>query len=183
VNVDWVHGPDRLREALNANLPADLVVAGIELAGERFHPRFDATSRCYRYNVYCQPIRDPLRDRTAWRIWPPVEGTALSRAAQVFLGQHDFGAFGSAPRKGGATERTVTISSWAGADKDWQFDVAADGFLYRMVRRIVFVQVAVAHARCPEEAALAALTTGRRSAELPAGLAPACGLTLVGVDY
>ena len=64
----------------------------------------------------------------------------------------------------------------------WQFDVAADAFLYRMVRRLVFVQVAVAQGRCLRDAVLRALDRGV-AGELPAGLAPAHGLELMQVDY
>jgi tRNA pseudouridine38-40 synthase len=183
VDLDWGHGEDRLRDALNSNLAADVVVAGIEVASGGFHPRFDAASRRYQYRVYCQATRDPLRDRMAWRVWPPVTFDTLSRAAHVFLGRHDFGAFGSAPRKDGGTTRTVTTSRWTGSDAEWKFEVAANGFLYRMVRRMVFVQIAVAQARCDEGSVVLALASGKRPPDLPAGLAPPGGLTLVGVDY
>ncbi|MDO8755257.1 MAG: hypothetical protein Q7J80_15275, partial [Anaerolineales bacterium] len=62
----------------------------------------------------------------------------------------------------------------------WQFEVRADAFLYRMVRRLVFVQVAVAQGRCPLEKIRHALS---KQGNLLAGLAPAHGLTLVEVSY
>jgi tRNA pseudouridine38-40 synthase len=65
-------------------------------------------------------------------------------------------------------------------DGEWQFEVRADAFLYRMVRRLVFVQVAVAQGRCSVEKVQQALL---KHEELLAGLAPARGLTLVEVTY
>jgi tRNA U38,U39,U40 pseudouridine synthase TruA len=73
------------------------------------------------------------------------------------------------------------------SEDEWHFEVQADAFLYRMVRRLVFVQVAVAQgkvsaeiiARSFAEQALAE----KRGEKLLAGLAPACGLTLVEVTY
>jgi tRNA pseudouridine38-40 synthase len=182
-DLDWAHGTDRLRRALNARLPLDLAVKAVEVAGEGFHPRFDAKTRRYRYQVYCEPDRDPLRDRCFWRLWPPVPLRLLSSAAKVFLGRHDFAAFGSAPRKNGVTIRTVTASKWSGSNEEMHFDVAADGFLYRMVRRMIFLQVAVARGLCSEESIVVALATAARRPDLPAGLAPAAGLILSGVDY
>jgi tRNA pseudouridine38-40 synthase len=75
----------------------------------------------------------------------------------------------------------------AGEAKDeWHFEVRADAFLYRMVRRLVFVQVAVAQGKVSAEAIADALANpvpvGMRT-EIPAGLAPAHGLTLVEVTY
>lgn len=183
LDLEWAHSPDELRDALNAKLPWDVAVKSAEVTDDRFHPRFDASSRRYRYRVRFDPIRDPMQDRLAWRIWPPLSGGSLSQTAACFIGRHDFGAFGSPSRKGGDTVRTVTISAWTHADGEWRFEVAADGFLYRMVRRLVFLQVAVAQGRCSAEIVANALERGQSGADMPAGLAPANGLVLVGVDY
>lgn len=184
-DIEWPHGPDALRDALNARLPFELVVRHAEQADARFHPRFDARSRRYRYKLFCQHVRDPLRERFAWRVWPEFDPALLQQTALLFLGRHDFGAFGSAPGNKGGTERTVVLSEWHPGETggNWQFDVAADAFLYRMVRRLVFVQVAVAQGRCSREAVLKALDHGSAISGLPAGLAPAHGLELMQVDY
>lgn len=184
-DLDWAHGPAALREALNARLPFELVVRDAELADGRFHPRFDATSRSYRYTLFCQHVRDPLVERFAWRVWPRFDPEALLEIAAVFRGRHDFAAFGSAPVKQAGTVRTVTEARWRPMDSSsrWQFDVSADAFLYRMVRRMVYLQVAVAQGRCSKVALARALERGVGSRELPSGLAPAHGLELVQVDY
>ncbi len=49
-----------------------------------FHPRFDATSRCYRYRLFCQPLRNPIRERFAWRVWPAINGELLARCSNAF---------------------------------------------------------------------------------------------------
>lgn len=182
-DLDWSHGVDALRDALNARLPADLAVLAIELVPVEFHPRYDARTRCYRYRTYFQPVRDPLRESFAWRIWPPVQVGELLEIAGVFLGQHDFGAFGSAPRPEGSTVRTVTLSKWRQFGDECHFEVEADAFLYRMVRRLVWVQLAVAHGACSREVVARALRSARSRTDLPAGLAPAHGLTLMQVTY
>jgi tRNA pseudouridine38-40 synthase len=183
LDFEWAHSADELRDALNAKLPWDVAVKSAEIAHDRFHPRFDSSSRRYRYQVRCHEVRDPIQDRLAWRIWPALPEASLSATACCFLGRHDFGAFGSAPRKGGGTIRTVTVSQWTHAGQEWRFEVAADGFLYRMVRRLVFIQVAVAQGRCTKESVASALERGQSGADMPAGLAPANGLILDGVDY
>jgi tRNA pseudouridine38-40 synthase len=180
---EWTHPAERLLQALNAKLPADLAVRKIKPAGADFHPRFDALSRSYRYRLFCEPIRDPLRERSAWRLTPSLDGGALDQTAQVFLGTHDFAAFGSATSERGTTTRTVTNSEWRKKPNgEWQFEVRADAFLYRMVRRLVFIQAAAAQGRCLLEDIRNALKTGQGS-KLPAGLAPAHGLCLMDVEY
>jgi tRNA pseudouridine38-40 synthase len=110
-----------------------------------------------------------------------VDEDALRQNASIFLGKHDFAAIGSRTTPKGTTVRTVTKAEWKKMpDGEWQFEVRADAFLYRMVRRLVFVQVAVAQGRCSVEKVQHALS---EQGTLLAGLAPAHGLTLVKVSY
>jgi len=185
-DLDWEHTDGDFLRALNANLPADMAARDVCIAPADFHPRFDATSRCYRYRLFCVPVRDPLREKFAWRVWPEIEDNLLQKAAPLFVGQHDFASYGTPPRAGSSTVRTVMNSSWRQVDDEWHYEVQANAFLYRMVRRLVFVQVAVAQGKISMEAVAGSLTgqaEGQERSELPAGLAPAHGLTLVQVTY
>ena len=180
-DFEWAHSADKLLWALNADLPSDLVIRSLRPASADFHPRFDAASREYRYRVFFEPIRDPLREKFLWRTWPAVDGDALKRNASIFLGTHDFAAIGSRTTPKGTTVRTLTKAEWKKMpDGEWQFEVRADAFLYRMVRRLVFVQVSVAQGKCSVEKVQHALS---KQGKLLAGLAPAKGLTLVEVTY
>jgi len=185
-DFDWTHGLPKLQAALNAHLPHDMAVRAVEMAADDFHPRFDATSRRYCYRLFCGGVRDPLRERYAWRVWPPV--VDLGSLAEVWRGKHDFAAFGSPPHPGGSSVRTILSASWTNQADEWTFDIQADAFLYRMVRRLVYVQVAVGQGRLSREVLARALDSQPEvredaKAELPAGLAPARGLTLVEVRY
>src|SRR5262245_21324932 len=62
-DLHWSHTDSDLVRALNSALPVDMAIWSAEVADDTFHPRFDATSRRYRYRLFCQPIRDPLRER------------------------------------------------------------------------------------------------------------------------
>jgi tRNA pseudouridine38-40 synthase len=181
-DLNWSHAEEQLVRALNANLPEDLAVQAATLAGEGFHPRFDAVARRYVYRIFCQPTRNPVREKLAWRMWPAVEPDALQDAASLFLGTHDFAAFGSPTSRKGSTVRTVHAASWATSGDELRFEIQADAFLYRMVRRLVFIQAAVAQERCTLHA-LAAALENPSAGRLPAGLAPAHGLVLVEVTY
>jgi tRNA pseudouridine38-40 synthase len=190
-DLDWSHSDDDLIHALNAGLPADLAVHNAQMVYAKFHPRFDAIARRYRYKLFCQPLRDPVRERFAWRVWPQINSDSLANTAQLFLGTHDFSAFGSPTTRGGNTVRTVMKAEWLQVEQDeWRFEVKANAFLYRMVRRLVFVQVAIAQGKVSAEAISRSLvkqsSAGTRSetfTTVPSGLAPARGLTLVEVTY
>jgi len=188
VDLDWPHDVGDLQNALNARLPLDLVVRDIKPAQPDFHPRFSANSRRYLYSLFCEQARNPLRERYAWRVWPDIEPSLLVRATELFDGNHDFAAFGSATSPGGTTWRRIKSSEWRALDGVWQFEIEADAFLYHMVRRIAFAHVAVAQGRCTLDDLWAALSSSgpvhtMPASRVPAGLAPAHGLVLAHVTY
>ncbi|MGA2490453.1 MAG: tRNA pseudouridine(38-40) synthase TruA [Anaerolineales bacterium] len=185
-DLDWGYSLEKLRDALNAHLPRDMAVREVKAAADGFHPRFDATTRRYCYRLFCARVRDPLRERYAWRVWPAV--TDLRPLANIWLGKHDFAAFGTPPRSGESTIRTVVSARWLQQADEWTFEIQADAFLYRMVRRLVYVQVVVGQARLSAKMLASALDNRSDNwndvrIQIPAGLAPAHGLTLIEVCY
>lgn len=180
LDFEWAHGPEALRAALNAALPPDLAVRAAREVEPDFQPRFDAASRLYRYRLFSDSVRDPVRERFAWRVWPAVNGDLLQSVSPVFIGMHDFAAFGSPMKRGGSTVRRVSLSAWTESEGEWRYEVRADAFLYRMVRRLVFVQVMAAQGRLSAEQVRQAVED---QVKLPSGLAPAHGLSLIEVTY
>jgi tRNA pseudouridine38-40 synthase len=183
-DLEWRHSPDELRAALNAHLPAAVAASAVRCVAPDFHPRYAACSRRYCYRLYCQPVRQPLYERYAWRVWPAVQLEALQNLAQWLPGRHDFAAFGTPPRTGGSTWRTVLAANWQAVDPYLVFEVSAQAFLYHMVRHMVFAQVQVAQGILDPEAYQTALNPAPSGPSSPLqGLAPAQGLVLVEVCY
>lgn len=185
-DLNWGHDLDALQKALNANLPEDMAVREVCRVPDTFHPRFDAISRRYCYRLFCQAVRDPLRERYSWRVWPRISDP--SSLADIWLGRHEFSAFGSPTTPKGSTVRRVFSAGWKRKKDEWTFEIEADAFLYRMVRRLVFVQVAVVQGHAAVEDLKLALDDRcevREAAKkrIPAGLALPNGLTLVQVNY
>ncbi|MCJ7694876.1 MAG: tRNA pseudouridine(38-40) synthase TruA [Anaerolineaceae bacterium] len=179
-DLTWKHDTDTLVRAMNAFLPLDIAVQSAEIVNDEFHARYDALTRAYRYQLYCQTVRHPVKERFAWRIWPLPDMTVMNAAAQDLIGEHDFAAFGKAMKPGGPTVRLVHSSAWQATVDGMQFDIKANAFLYHMVRRIVYVLVHVGLGTLPKDIVKQGLETGSTGI---VRLAPAQGLTLVSVDY
>jgi tRNA pseudouridine38-40 synthase len=161
-----------LTRALNALLPADVALREMRRVPVGFHPRHAARYREYRYTVWNGP-RSPLRERFALGVRDPLDIAAMERAGSVFIGRHDFSAFGAAHRQ---PVRTV---HWVRVRRNGSLvtiDVAADAFLRQMVRRIVAALLEAGHGRTDEEAVAAALASGRPA--FNGATAPAKGLCL-----
>lgn len=179
-SLDWAHSLEDLQNALNYYLPAGIAVQSLAKVTPTFHPRYDAKARHYRYCCYAQPVRDPLREPLAWRIWPEAQVEWMNTAAQALVGIHDYKAFGSATSEGGSTVREVFSARWQADGDEYQFDIIANAFLYHMVRRITLVMVKIGQGEVPVQTVEDALMSG--SLDLT-GLAPAAGLVLQEVIY
>jgi tRNA pseudouridine38-40 synthase len=193
-DINWKHTPQDLQTALNSYLPSDVVARQVRHVCRSFHPRHDASWRKYLYRLYCQSVRDPMLEPYAWRVWPQVDFTNLQQAASFLTGTHDFAAFGTPPQAGGPTVRVVLDAGWKQEQPYFVFEITAQAFLYHMVRRLVFIQVAIAQGKLSidelHQALITRLDEPVREEQAPLspprlvhGLAPSQGLVLVEVHY
>ncbi|RPJ55113.1 MAG: tRNA pseudouridine(38-40) synthase TruA, partial [Dehalococcoidia bacterium] len=180
-DLAWRHPTEELHRAFNAGLPADIGCRGLKVVPADFHPRYSAIRRCYRYRLILSEWPDPLEERFALRVWPAPDETVMNAAAELIRGKRDFGAFGTAPRKGSHTVRTVLWAEWTQAEDRMDFRIEADAFLFRMVRIIVGTMLQTGSGRRPPEDWHLPLRTPPEAKAGPA--APAQGLCLVRVEY
>jgi tRNA pseudouridine38-40 synthase len=161
-----------LTEALNGLLSPDVAIRDVREAPARFHPRYAARYREYRYTVWNGP-RSPLRERTALGVRNRLDENAMGRAAAAFEGRHDFTPFGGADPRPIRTVHSVRVRR---SGDVITIDVRADAFLRGMVRRMVAILLSVGSGKIGEDAVATALR-GRAPA-LRGAAAPARGLCL-----
>ena len=182
--------PTRLRAALNAVLPADVVVVDVELRAAGFHARRDAVSRTYRYVVVGRADRAAVTRRHAWVVRGPFDVLAMRAAAAELVGAHDFAAFGRAPSPGGRTVRTVhgiTVDGVLVGGDGTSIDgvmitVRANAFLRGMMRGFASALVAVGQGRRTAEWVRELVNRPAGQAP-PVQPAPAHGLHQWSVEY
>lgn len=179
--ADWRHGRQDLKNALNANLPEDIVILQLKQVPATFHPRFDAQRRAYRYVIVNndQP-RSPNRRRHSWHVQRPLHISPMNQAAQRLVGRHDFATFGRPPQ-GENTVRTVFSAGWRQQGDELHFMIEANAFLQRMVRSLAGSLKLVGEGTWTGADFVAALAACDRAR---AGkTAPPQGLTLISVAY
>lgn len=176
--------PQRLFETVNQHLPMDLAVVSIETAEERFHARYRAQAKTYRYTVVDGPVGNPFLHGRAWRVAEQLDLERMQAAAESFIGRHDFSAFTSDRPKPNKERTVFSISvsrTHASVVSPVEILVCGDGFLWRQVRIMAAAIVAAgSNELSPTE--IEHILESRIRAQAPAP-APACGLTLVSVEY
>ena len=176
------HKPATLLRALNANLPEDVRVLRVEEAPAKFHARFSAKGKEYRYQIDYGTVADPFLRAYAWHHPWPLDLAAMRKAARLLKGRHDFSALSANPmRHVETTVRTITKVSVTKEGNLLTITVAADGFLYKMVRSIVGALVKVGEGRLTVEQLRDVIKAKKRTALVET--APAHGLFLWRVFY
>ncbi len=170
---------EQLPGALNARLASDISVRHAELVDDSFNARYSARTRHYAYRIRQALPRGAYQRQYAWGLNETLDVGAMQAAGERLTGTHDFAAFGRSPRPGGHTVRRVHEIKISSAG-DWiTIAVAADAFLYGMVRRIAGALVDVGRRKRTVDwidGLLAGSAHGLR-------LAPPQGLVQVGVEY
>lgn len=174
--------PAKLVRRLAKMLPTDVRVKDIEEAPAEFDARFSALRRHYEYRLTDDPWgAEPVVARTtaAWN--RPLNADLLDEAAATLLGLNDFAAF-CKRRDGATTVRDLQQFTWMRDDHGVLVaQVSADAFCWSMVRSLVGAIATVGEGRRSVAWCAGLLQQRTRSSEIP--VAPACGLTLIGVDY
>ncbi len=172
----------RLVGALNHFLPEDIAVLSCREVPVEFHARYSCTGKEYQYLIWNRKERDPFLRGRALHYWYPLDLGRLNRAAAFFLGAHDFTSFcAQDARRPGRMTRTVTKSEWSREGGLVRYCVAADGFLYHMVRIMVGTMLRIARGRMEPEDVARVLAAADRAAAGPT--APPQGLYLKQVWY
>ena len=172
---------ERLDMALNALLPNDVAVRDAAVAAGGFSARFNATERTYVYAVLEDRRPSPLLARRAYRVWRALDIAAMRDAASSLPGEHDFRSFCATLPEGGGTVRTVRRLEIERRGSLVRVEIAADGFLHRMVRTIVGTLVECGSGRRSPAVMGSLLAACDR--RLAGHTAPPDGLYLAGVRY
>jgi tRNA pseudouridine38-40 synthase len=169
----------RLATILNRRLPNDLKVLNAREVSARFHARFSAKSRVYRYSLYTGQHPSVWRIRYAWHLPRPLDCEAMQTALQAIMGEHDFRPFSVKIPTEQNTVRTLYRGLVVPTRDGVQIELEANGFLRGMVRLIVGDLTQVGSGALPVDALAERLRT-RQQATL---MAPPQGLCLIRVKY
>ena len=181
VVLDVAQTPDEIRDYLNRYLPDAIAVREVKEAAPRFHARYNALGKTYRYTCHTGAVK-PVFDRryvTLLDYDPDVEKMRL--AAAYLLGENDFASFCGNPRMKKSTVRLVDHISIERRKDRVVFTFHGTGFLQNMVRIMVGTLLEVGRGYWEPEHVQEILQARDRKQAGPT--APPEGLCLMKVDY
>ena len=179
--MDTEKTPDEVRDYMNRYLPDAIAVREVKEAAPRFHARYNALGKTYRYTCHTGPVK-PVFDRkyvTLLDYDPDVE--KMRQAAAYLLGENDFASFCGNPRMKKSTVRLVDHIAIERRKDRVVFTFHGTGFLQNMVRIMVGTLLEVGRGYWTPEQVRDILAAKDRKQAGPT--APPEGLCLMKVDY
>lgn len=132
----WVCG-------VNSLLPRDVSVSWVKPMPDDFHARFLAMQRRYHYWIYNHPTRPAvLNNKVTWHM-QPLDAQLMQAGANYLIGEYDFSSFRARNCQAKSPVKTIRELKITRSGSYIKLDIAANAFLYHMVRNIVGVLLAV----------------------------------------
>lgn len=174
--------PPVIRDALNYHMkPHRAAVLQATEVPPSFSARFSATGRAYRYVIHTRKARLVLAHGRAWHVDHPLDLAAMTAAAGLLVGHHDFTSFRAASCQARSPMRTLERLDVTQTGEVTTIVAEARSFLHHQVRNIVGTLKLVGAGKWRPEQVAEALDAKHRKAAGPT--APPEGLTLTNVEY
>ena len=174
--------PEVFQRGLNGLMPKDIIIKECNTVNEKFHARYDAKTKTYRYRILNRTTPAAICRQYAWFIKKKLDLDAMQSAILHIIGTNDFKAFEGAGSPRSSTKRRVINAGLQQKEKEYLiFEIEADGFLRFMVRNIVGTLLDVGLCKItPDDFKKILLSKDRN---LAGATAPPHGLFLMNVKY
>lgn len=130
---------EKLPYALNYKLTGDIVALEAWIVDDDFNARFSSKGKRYIYQIWNGKMKNPFYKGYSWYLPYNINLEEMKKAADFFVGKHDFSAFMAAGGSQKTTIRTIrkcSVSENTEIPQLLTVTVEADAFLYNMVRII-----------------------------------------------
>jgi len=174
---------NKIKDALNGDLPEDISIIASYGVGDLFHARYNAIGKTYFYRVYYGRELNPFLRNYSWHYPYKFSKKILDKSKDRLLGVHNFSAFQASGSSVIDTVREIYDIKIIDneAEKFLDIYITGNGFLYNMVRIIVGTLFEIASGRMDDNIINRAFETCNR--KILGKTAPAKGLYLKKVYY
>ncbi len=124
-------------------LPADIVIKSAEEAEPGFNARKDACWKRYVYQIKLGEQADPFSRNYWWQLEGELDLPKMQQATDYLVGEHDFSGFQSTGSAQVSPVKKIFAAAWSRQAGQVLFSISGNGFVYHMVRNLVWSLVQV----------------------------------------
>lgn len=172
---------EEIQQYLNWYLPEDIAVTEVAEVDVRFHSRYAAKAKTYRYRIHRGPVPDVFNRKYEYHYEKPLDVERMKQAAAYLTGTHDFTSFCGNKKMKKSAVRTIYAITFTEEGDDLFLDFRGTGFLQNMIRILTGTLIEVGDGRRKPEEIPDMLAQKNR--ECAGYTAPAQGLMLMNVEY
>lgn len=172
---------EKLPLAINSQLKNSIVIKEAEEVNERFHSRYNAKHKTYRYIINNSKCGTAIYRNLEYSYPFKLDVEKMKQASKYFEGEHDFKAFKSSGTSSKNSVRTIYKAIVKQEGEKIIIELTGNGFLYNMVRIIsgTLLDVGLGKIRAEEIPEIIESKDRQRAGKT----LPAHGLYLVEVKY
>lgn len=172
---------EKLPLAINSQLKNSIVIKEAEEVDERFHSRYNAKHKTYRYIINNSKCGTAIYRNLEYSYPFKLDAEKMKQASKYFEGEHDFKAFKSSGTSSKNSVRTIYKAIVKQEGEKIIIELTGNGFLYNMVRIIsgTLLDVGLGKIRAEEIPEIIESKDRQRAGKT----LPAHGLYLVEVKY
>ena len=181
VFLDTELSEEEIQDYGNRYLPEDIAIVSVRKVSPRFHARYNALGKIYRYSCYIGKTKPVFDRKILLHLEEEPDLEAMQEAAQFLIGKLDFKSFCGNPKMKKSTIRSISSIRIQKSQNLLRFYFEGSGFLQYQIRIMVGTLLEVGYHK-------------RKAGDIPAIIdakdrqkagytAPAKGLCLMKVLY
>ena len=128
---------EKIPLAINSQLKSSIIIKSAEEVDERFHSRYNAKHKTYRYIINNSKTGTALYRNLQYCFPIKLDVEKMKEASKFFEGEHDFKAFKASGTSSKSSVRTIYKAEVIEMPNNRiHIELTGNGFLYNMVRII-----------------------------------------------
>ena len=137
VFLDTELSEEEIQDYGNRYLPEDIAIVSVKKVSPRFHARYNALGKIYRYSCYIGRTKPVFDRKILLHLEEEPDLEAMQEAAKFLIGKQDFKSFCGNPKMKKSTIRSISSIRIQKSQNLLRFYFEGSGFLQYQIRIMV----------------------------------------------
>ena len=115
----------------------DIAIIKIKKRSNKFHSRFSAKKRIYKYIIFNQISSPVIEKKRGWHVRKPLDLELIKKGAKILLGTNDFSTFRASSCNAKSPVKTINSIKIKSIKNRIELEFKSQSFLQQQVRSMV----------------------------------------------